>query len=107
MDNQLYKPGQIVSDGQKDSYSFGGGAVRIGVQGPQNTQFALNVNNFPDTDDDSRIITLGKYGIYYLDLTGGLGLIQNICFESAPVAETVLIDYLSIDSQVEGVQNEL
>ena len=106
MDNQLYKPGQIVSDGTKSDYSFGGGAVRIGVQGPENTQFALNVNGFPKAGD-SRIITLGKYGIYYLDLTGGLGLIQNICFNAAPSKGAVLIDYLSIDSQVEGVQNEL
>lgn len=106
MDNQLYKPGQIVSDQTNNKYSFPGGAVRIGVQGPQNTKFALNVDNFPE-EDDSRIITLGKYGIYYLDLTGGLGLIQNICFESAPGTGEVLIDYLSIDGQVKGVQNEL
>lgn len=107
MDNQLYKPGQIVSDGTKSNYSFPGGAIRIGVQGPQSTQFALNVNSFPEAAGDSRIITLGKYGIYYLDLTGGLGLIQNIYFNTAPVKGTVLIDYLSIDGQVEGVQNEL
>ena len=114
MDNQLYKPMQksITVATKSSSYQELGGAVRLGIQGPEGLQFALNVTTFPTSEEgviNPQIITLGKYGIYYLDLTGGLGLIQGVVFNNPSADEevNVLIDYLAIATNTKGVQHEL
>ena len=56
--------------------------VALGIQGPAGTVFSIN------NGDD---IQIGQYGIYELDLSGGLGLIQTIKIVEPPT-DTVIVD---------------
>lgn len=109
MNEQLYRPGQDIIEFTKSLQvnKTLGGAIRIGLSTatPAAITFALNVNTFPS--DDSQVLRFNQYGIYELDLTGGLGLVQNIYFSSTNPNAKVLIDYLSSAMLQEGVQNEV
>ena len=50
--------------------------IKLGIQGPAGTRFRLNGSN-------SSWITIGKYGIYELDLTNLGGFINSLEFENA------------------------
>lgn len=60
-----------------------GSVVQLGIQGAPGTKFVLN---------EGGAITLGTYGIYELDLTGGIGKVISISFPKQTLVEDVYID---------------
>lgn len=103
MSDYLYMPKQltITNNNIRDL----GGAVRIGIQANPDKHFVLNVETTEGQNYGNRKIAIGKTGLYYLDLTGGLGLITNIKFIDLENDESAIIDYLVADTGVqEGVQ---
>jgi hypothetical protein len=55
---------------------------KLGIQGPAGTKFYLNGGQQP--------ITIGKYGIYELDLTNLGGFISSLSFEKTDA--TIIVD---------------
>ena len=64
---------------------------KLGIQAEPGTKFTINSEN----DDNGGQIEIGKYGIYELDLSGGLGTILSIKLVSED--KEAIIDYVTVD----------
>ena len=75
----------INSNTSSSNIFEGMSVIKLGIQGPPGFQFSLN---------NGDLITLGKYGIYELDLMG-IGYITNFTWKETSIGNhTVYVDYV-------------
>ena len=88
---------QIIVDKFNENIIPGKHVYKLGIQGAPGTVF--QINNGTD-------ITIGKYGIYELDLSMVGGVITTLVFISnANEDVSIIVDIISEDSTEGGVQH--
>ena len=101
----MYLPGQLVLPTATSENEIIGitdkTLVALGIQGKPGTEFWINESQNQDNSFNVPAITIGKTGIYELDLTNGFGLISSVHVKTNN--QPIIIDYLYIDENKGGV----
>ena len=105
----MYLPKQLIIEGIKNANgelvkpipNITEKIVALGIQGKPGTKFYLNGHS-----TGNGILSIGKTGIYEIDLTNGFGLITSVDFveDTLPTEESgekIIVDYLYITNETE------
>ena len=107
----MYLPGQLIIEWTKNEQeesvppavtNITEKIIALGIQGKPGTQFYIN-----GYSEGNGILSIGKTGIYEIDLTNGFGLITSVDFVEATLpqensGEKIIVDYLYIRNEMEA-----